>query len=102
MIVPILLCRKKVKITWWDYTFPYLGAPLWFGLREIGFGDTVTISNLLVELFLVLLVSEAASWIRYGLTFSRLKVMETISFVLTFMPIVMALFIRWVMPELPA
>lgn len=102
MIVPILLCRKRVKVTWWDYCFPYLGAPLWFILREIGFGDAVTISNLLVEMFLVLMVSELASWIRYGLSFVQSRFWERVTFVLTFSPIATAIFVRWVMPELPA
>jgi len=102
MIVPILLCRKRIKVTWWDYCFPYLGVPLWFILREIGFGDIVTISNLLVEMFLVLLASEAASWIRYGLSFAQSRLWERVSFVLTFLPIATAIFVRWAMPELPA
>jgi len=102
MIVPILLSRNKMKVSWWDYCFPYLGAPLWFILREFDVGGAISISNLLVEMFCVLLASEAASWIRYGLTFTSSKVFRSISFFLTFLPIIMAVFIRLVMPELPA
>ncbi len=101
MIVPIVLCSKKVKITWWDYCFPYLGVPLWFFLRELGFGSDVSVSNLLVELFIVLFTSEAASWIRYGLTFTQSEFLKILSFFLTLMPMIIALFLRWVMPELP-
>lgn len=101
MIVPILLRRKKMRISWWDYCFPYLGVPLWFGLREIGVGDEVSISNFLVEMFCILLASEVSSWIRFGITFMHSNLMKSISFFLTFMPMIMAIFVRMVMPELP-
>ncbi|MEN8189085.1 MAG: hypothetical protein ABFS19_04510 [Thermodesulfobacteriota bacterium] len=102
MIIPILFSRNKVKFIWWDYVFPYLGVPFWFLLRELGVGDVVSSSNFLVEMFCILMASAAAPWIRFGLTFINSKSIPKLSLALTFLPLVVALLVRMVIPELPS
>ncbi len=102
MLIPILFSRGKIKFIWWDYCFPYLGVPLWFVLQALDIGSTITTNNFLVEMFCILLASVATPWIRFGLTFINSNLIPKLSFSLTFFPLVVAIFVRLIMPELPA
>jgi hypothetical protein len=101
-VVSVLYCKKKMNITWWDYTFPYLGVPFWFILRECGVGDEVSSSNFMVEMFVILMCSASAPWFRFILTFVKGRFIRVLSFLLTVSPLVVAVFVRLVMPVLPS
>ena len=101
-VVSLMYSKKKMKITWWDYAFPYLGVPFWFILRECGVGDEVSSSNFMVEMFVILMCSASAPWFRFALTFVRGRIMGLISILLTISPLAVAVFVRLVMPVLPS
>lgn len=101
-VVSLMYSKKKMKTTWWDYAFPYLGVPFWFILRECGVGDEASSSNFMVEMFVILLCSVSAPWFRFALTFVRGRVVGLISIVLTLSPMAVAALVRWVTPVLPA
>ena len=101
-IVSLMYSKKIMKITWWDYAFPYLGVPFWFVLRKCGIGGEVSSSNFMVEMFVILLCSISAPWFRFALTFVRSRVAGLISILLTVLPLAVAAFVRLVMPVLPS
>lgn len=101
-VVSLMLGKKNMKITWWDYTFPYLGVPFWYILRECGVGGEVSSSNFLVEMFAILLCSVSAPWIRFSLTFIKGRVVGLISILLTVSPLAVAALVRLVTPVLPS
>lgn len=102
-VVSSLYSKKKMKITWWDYAFPYLGVPFWFILRECGVGDEATSSNFMVEMFAILLCSVSAPWLRFALTFVKGgRVVGLISILLTVSPLAVAVLVRMVTPVLPS
>lgn len=101
-VVSLMLGKKNMKITWWDYTFPYLGVPFWYILRECGLGDEVSSSNFLVEMFAILLCSVSAPWIRFALTFIQGRGVGLISACLTVLPLAVAALVRMVTPVLPS
>lgn len=101
-VISLLYSKKKMKITWWDYAFPYLGVPFWFVLREFGVGDEATSSNFMVEMFAILLCSISAPWLRFSLTFVKGRVVGLISMLLTVSPVAVAAFVRLVTPVLPS
>ena len=101
-VVSLMYSKKKMKITWWDYAFPYLGVPFWFILRECDVGDEASSSNFMVEMFAILLCSVSAPWLRFALTFVRGRVAGVISMLLTVSPLAVAAFVRLVTPVLPS
>ncbi len=101
-VVSLMYSKKKRKTTWWDYAFPYLGVPFWFILRECGIGGKASSSNFMVEMFVILLCSISAPWLRFALTFVRGRVTGLISILLTVSPLAVAAFVRLVTPVLPS
>ena len=101
-VISLMLSKKNIKITWWDYAFPYLGVPFWYILRECGVGGEVSSSNFLVEMFAILLCSVSAPWIRLALTFVRGRIMGLISILMKVSPLAVAALVRWVTPVLPS
>lgn len=101
-VVSLMYSKKKMKITWWDYAFPYLGVPFWYILRECGVGGEVSSSNFMVEMFAILLCSVSAPWFRFALTFVRGRIVGLISMLLTVSPMAVAAFVRLVTPVLPS
>ncbi len=101
VVTPLILSREKYRITWWDYAFPILGVPLWYVLQAVGIGDGVSMTNFILELFLILVVSISIPWIRFVLTFSNAGVVSNISFLLTFFPLIVAISLRLTVPLLP-
>lgn len=101
-VVSLMYSKKKMKITWWDYAFPYLGVPFWYILRECGVGGEVSSSNFMVEMFAILLCSVSAPWFRFALTFVRGRIVGLISMLLTVSPMAVATFVRLVTPVLPS
>lgn len=103
-VVSLMMSKKTIKITWWDYAFPYLGVPFWYILRECGVGGEVSSSNFMVEMFAILLCSVSAPWIRFTLTFvkDRSRFVGLMSTLLTVSPLAVAAFVRLVTPVLPS
>lgn len=101
-VVSLMYSKKQMKITWWDYAFPYLGVPFWYILREFGVGGEASSSNFMVEMFAILLCSVSAPWLRFSLTFARGRVVGWISMLLTLSPLAVAAFVRVVTPVLPS
>ena len=101
-VISLMLSKKNLKITWWDYAFPYLGVPFWFILRELGIGGEASSSNFMVEMFAILLCSASAPWFRFALTYVRGRLVAWISFILTLSPLAVAAGVRLIMPVLPS
>ena len=101
-IIPIRLSKRKgVKIIRWDYIYPFLGVPIWIALTGLNIGNTASLSNLVVEIFWILIVSVTVPWVRYLLTFIRTKKFYSYSHILTVFPLIAAIVIRLLMPTLP-
>ena len=101
-IFPIQLSkRKEVKIIRWDYVYPFLGVPIWMVLSFWDKGSTASLSNLIVEIFWISVVSVAVPWVRYLFTFIRTKKIYSFSLILTVLPVIVAIVIRLSMPTLP-
>jgi hypothetical protein len=101
-VISLMLSKKNMKTTWWDYAFPYLGVPFWFILRESGMGGEVSSSNFMVEMFAILVCSVSAPWVRFGLTYVKGRFAAWISILLTISPLAVAAFVRLVTPVLPS
>ncbi len=100
-VFPVLLSRRRSKIIWWDYAYPFLGALLWFILKSFDVGGKISMSNFLIEMFLILLVSIAVPWLRFAMTFAKAGIFSAISFFLTFLPIAVTIGLRLTVPLLP-
>ncbi len=100
-VTPLIFIKKKYRITWWDYTFPILGVPFWLILQAFEVGDKVSMTNFIIELFMILVVSISIPWIRFVMSFAKASYVSTISFFLTLSPVVMAICLRLTMPLLP-
>ena len=60
-IPPIRLSRKFIKIHWWDYALPAIGLPVWIFLTFAEIGETASLSNMVIEVIIVLVISGAHS-----------------------------------------
>ncbi len=100
-VTPLLFSKGKMKICWWDYAFPVLGPLLWFILSWFHVGSDISNNNFLLEMFGVLMVSITVPWIRFAVLYLKSRVAPTISFVLTFAPMAMALLLRLTTSTLP-
>jgi len=98
-IYPMLALRKHQRTTWWDYAYPFTGVIAWFSLGMSNIGSTVSLSNFVVEVFWIAVLSVVTPWGRWLL--SRKEMVQALSFLLTFLPIVAAVVIRLIMPTLP-
>lgn len=100
-LIPPIIGRKRYRVTWWDFVFPFLGAPLWFILTAIGVGNEVSSTNFAFEIFLIMLSSAMVPWIRYYLAYSRAWYVPFISFYITFLPVTFTVCLRMFLPLLP-
>lgn len=100
-VTPLLFSKGKVKITWWDYTFPILGPLLWFFLSWFHVGSAISNNNFLLELFGVLMASITVPWVRFGILYMKSKAVPMISFVLTLAPMAVAILLRLTTSTLP-
>ena len=96
---PTMTLRKHQRITWWDYVYPFAGVVAWLCLS--GVGSTVSLSNMVVEIFWIAVLSIVIPWVRWGLSKIEIKRVKALSFFLTLMPILAATVIRLTMPTLP-
>ncbi len=101
IVNPLLFGRHRSKITWWDYTFPYLGIPVWYILKILDVGEGISKTNFIIEMFIILLFSISVPWIRFIVSFAGGRVFAWFSLLLTLSPVAAAVFLRMVMPLLP-
>ena len=100
-VPPTVMIRRHQRTTWWDYTYPFLGVAAWLPLGMSNVGSTVSLSNFIVELFWVAVISVAVPWARWILSRFQREKLNAWSLVLTFLPILVAVVIRLTMPTLP-
>ena len=98
---PTLALKKRRGATWWDYTFPFTGVFAWVVLGMANLGSTATLSNFVVELFWIAILSAILPWMRWVLCIFKRKPFIIFSALLTVLPIVTAVVIRLSMPTLP-
>lgn len=98
-IFPMLALRKQQRTTWWDDVYPFTGVIAWFPLS--GVGSTVSLSNFVVEVFWIAVLSVLIPWVRWFLSRIETKQIKALSFSLTFLPILAAVAMRLTMPTLP-
>ncbi len=98
-LYPTIALRRYQRITWWDYVYPLTGVIAWFPLS--GVGSTVSLSNFVVELFWIAVLSALLPWGRWLLSRIEKDQIKTLSFLLTFVPILAAVVMRLTMPTLP-
>ena len=98
-ICPTLAMRKRQRSTWWDYVYPFTGVAGWFLLS--GVGSTVSLSNFVVEVFWIAVLSVLIPWLRWMLSRVEAQQIKTLSLLLTFLPILAAVLMRLTMPTLP-
>ena len=98
-IYPTIAFRKRQRTTWWDYVYPFTGVAAWFPLS--GVGSTASLSNFVVEVFWIAILSVLLPWRRWLLSRTERDQIKTLSFLLTFLPILAAVVMRLTMPTLP-
>lgn len=98
---PSIMLRKRQRTTRWDYTYPFTGVAAWFPLAIFGVGSTVSLSNFVIELFWIAVVSIAIPWMRLILSRFNMKQIKMLSVVLTLLPVVVAVVMRLTIPTLP-
>lgn len=97
----VVFSGGRIKPVKWNYVFPVAGFASWMILYASGAGDMVGATNFLYETFLVFTVSVCLPWIRFLLSYFRNKYIAVFSLVLTFIPVVLAVALRLLMPCLP-
>jgi len=98
-IFPTLALRERQRTTWWVYVYPFTGVIAWFPLS--GVGSTVSLSNFVVEVFWIAVLSVLIPWARWFLSKIETKQIKALSFFLTFLPSLAAVVMRLTMPTLP-
>ena len=86
---------------WWDYLFPFLGVPVWLILHALNVGEGVSGANFVVEMFWIFLASLSVPWIRVLLRYKENQFTYITSIFLTFIPIILTIYLRLTMPILP-
>ena len=98
-IYPTVALGKRQRTTWWDYVYPFTGVTVWIPL--LGVGSTATLSNFVVEVVCIAILSALLPWGRWLLPRSEKDQIKGLSFWLTFLPILTAVVMRLTMPTLP-
>ncbi|MBI4687860.1 MAG: hypothetical protein HY756_08805 [Nitrospirae bacterium] len=93
--------RYPFKAIWWDYIFPFLGIPMWFIMQALDAGSHISKSNFIIEIFIILMFSITAPWLRFAITYMKAGAAPYISFLLTLVPLAATILLRLVMPSLP-
>jgi len=100
-VFPMAALRKRQQTTWWDYAYPFTGIVAWFPLGMSNVGSAISMSNFVVEVFWIAVVSVAVPWVRWILSRFEKEQFKGLSLLLTFLPIIVAAFIRLTIPTLP-
>lgn len=85
----------------WDYVYPVTGISTWTILYASGAGSMVSGTNFLYETFWIFSGSIIIPWIRLALSFAKYRPIAVISLMFTFIPVVLAVSLRLLMPSLP-
>lgn len=100
-LIPPFITKTRYWVTWWDYVYPLLTMPIWFGLWKLHIGGEISTTNFAFEVFFLLILSVAIPWIRYYLAFSQAKMVACLSYALTLLPIAATFILRLTVPNLP-
>jgi hypothetical protein len=100
-IPPVRLSRKFIKIHWWDYAIPAIGLPVWIFLTFAEVGKTASLSNMVIEVIIVLAISVIIPWARYMILHSNKNFALVIYQIMYLIPFIATLLIRLHMPTLP-
>ena len=100
-IPPVRLSQKFQKVHWWDYALPAIGLPVWIVLSIAEVGETASLSNMVIEVMMVLAVSVVIPWARYAILFANNSTALVIYRWMYLIPPAAALLIRMCMPTLP-
>lgn len=100
-VPPLRLSRKLTKIHWWDYALPATGLPVWMFLVFAEVGETPSLSNLVLEVVIILIVSILVPWLRFFVLHKNENVSPVFYRIMYFVPFIVAIFIRVFMPTLP-
>ena len=100
-IPPVRLSRKFIKIHWWDYALPAIGLPVWIFLTFAEIGETASLSNMVIEVIIVLVISVVIPWARYMILYSNKNFAAVIYQIMYLIPFAVALLVRMYMPTLP-
>ena len=100
-IPPVRLSRKFIKIHWWDYALPAIGLPVWIFLTFAEIGETASLSNMVIEVIIVLGISVVIPWARYMILYSNKNFAVVIYQIMYLIPFVATLLVRLYMPTLP-
>ena len=100
-IPPIKLSRKFIKTHWWDYALPAIGLPVWIFLTIAEIGQIVSLSNMVIEVAIVLGISVIVPWARYIILYLNKNFAVVIYQIMYLIPFVATLLVRMYMPTLP-
>ena len=98
---PVRLSKKFKRVHWWDYALPAIGLPVWIFLSIAEVGDTPSLSNMIIEVMMVLAVSVIIPWARYAILYVNNNFALVTHRVMYIIPIAVAFLIRIYMPTLP-
>jgi len=101
VVFPVVALRKHQRLIWWDYVYPFAGLPVWFALTMMRVGATASLSNLVVEVFWMAVAAVVVPWARWILAWVGGARCKRVSTGLAFLPLMVAVIIRLVMPTLP-
>ena len=100
-IPPVRLSRKFIKIHWWDYALPAIGLPVWLFLTFAEIGNTASLSNMVIEIIIVLGISVIIPWARYMILYSKKNFAAVIYHIMYLIPFAATVLVRMYMPTLP-
>jgi hypothetical protein len=95
------LIKRRKSLTWWDYSFPYAGIIVWFLLLIGGAGKTASLSNFVIEVFWIALVSIIMQWLVVGVSFTSHPASSILGRILTSLPIITSIIIRLTVETIP-
>lgn len=100
-IFPMLALQKRQRVTRWDWVYPFTGVVAWVPIAVARIGSTVSLSNFVVEVFWIGILSAAIPWVRLFLSRIEGQWVKRSSDLLTLLPMIAAVIIRLTMPTLP-
>jgi len=100
-LFPMRALRKRQSPTWWDDVYPFTGILVWFSLGMSNIGSSLSMSNFVIEVFWITILSGILPWGRWLLSYVERKHIKHVSFLLTVLPLLAAIIIRLTMPSLP-
>jgi hypothetical protein len=95
------LMKRRKSLTWWDYSFPYTGIIVWFFLLIGGIGKTASLSNFVIEVFWITIVSIIVPWMVVVVSFMSKPTSSILGRILTSFPIITSIIIRLTVETLP-